>query len=185
MEEFEQLFDRVRKGVAINHHATVRRGKDGRLLNVLLSVLPVIDPAKRTISVLSIARDVTALTRAEAAFRASDARWRAIIDSAVDGIIVIDDMGRVESFNAAAERLFGYRADEVIGQSVNVLMPERYRDEHDRALAAYVGGGPPKIIGIGREVTRVARMARSFRPGWRSAKPPSTGRFGSPGSYTI
>ena len=160
--EFLRLLDRIRDGGAVNHHETVRRAKDGRLLDVALSILPVADEANRTTSALSIARDMTALKRSQAAYRASEARWRAIIESAVDGIIVIDSRGIVEEFNAAAERLFGYRADEIIGRSVNLLMPPPYCEEHDRYIASYLGGGPAKIIGIGREVVARRRSGEDF-----------------------
>jgi two-component system sensor kinase FixL len=102
------------------------------------------------------------LQEAESKWRASDARWRAIIDSAVDAIIVIDAKGIIESFNTAAERLFGYSAGDVIGKSVNVLMPRPYSQEHDRYLANYLAGAPPKIIGIGREVTARRKNGEEF-----------------------
>ena len=83
-----------------------------------------------------------------------DARLlRAVVDTAVDGVILIDARGRVLMFNPACERLFGYTASEVMGQNVKMLMPTRYRDEHDRYLDSYARTGVKKIIGIGREVT--------------------------------
>jgi two-component system sensor kinase FixL len=83
---------------------------------------------------------------------ASEARWRAIVDSAVDGIVVIDAHGRVEGFNPAAERLFGYAAAEVLGQNVDTLLPSPCREEHDTYLARYIATGRAKVIGAGREV---------------------------------
>jgi PAS domain S-box-containing protein len=115
-DEFARMLDEIRAGVPVNSRGTIRRAKDGRLVHVVLSILPVTDARKRVASALSIARDVTALKEAEAGYRASDARWRAIIDSAVDAIIGIDATGMIESFNAAAERLFGYHAEEVVGR---------------------------------------------------------------------
>jgi two-component system sensor kinase FixL len=106
--------------------------------------------------------DLSTLQGTESAYRASEARWRSIIDSAVDGIIVIDSRGIVESFNTAAERLFGYRASEVVGRSVNMLMPRAYAQEHDRYLANYLGGGKPKIIGIGRQITARRKNGEEF-----------------------
>ena len=89
---------------------------------------------------------------AEVALRDSEARSTAIVQTAVDSIITIDERGIIESFNPAAERLFGYRADEVIGQNVKMLMPSPYREEHNSYLLRYLRTGEPHIIGIGREV---------------------------------
>jgi PAS domain S-box-containing protein len=80
------------------------------------------------------------------------ARWRAIVESAVDGIVVIDRRGAIEFFNAAAERMFGYAADEVIGRNVTILMPEPDASAHDGYIERYLRSGVPHIIGIGRDL---------------------------------
>jgi PAS domain S-box-containing protein len=77
---------------------------------------------------------------------------QALIETAVDGAILIDARGIVLMFNPACEKLFGYSADEVIGKNVKILMPEPYRHEHDGYIANYVDSRDPKIIGSGREV---------------------------------
>jgi PAS domain S-box-containing protein len=94
--------------------------------------------------------------------RDSSSRLQSIIDSAVDGIIVIDAKGRVESFNRGAERLFGYPGGEVIGRNVNILMPSPDHEQHDGYLARYLATGEAKIIGIGREVIGRRRDGTTF-----------------------
>jgi two-component system, LuxR family, sensor kinase FixL len=94
--------------------------------------------------------------------RTSEARWQSVVESAVDGIVVIDPLGRVEAFNPAAERLFGYAERDVIGRNVTMLMPSPYREEHDRYLARYLATGTKKIIGLGREVQGLRRDGSTF-----------------------
>ncbi|MGE5510450.1 MAG: PAS domain S-box protein [Bacteroidota bacterium] len=84
---------------------------------------------------------------------AQAAKLRGILESAVTAIVTIDDRGLIESVNPATERLFGYSTSELIGQNVNILMPEPYRTEHDSYIANYLRTGTKKIIGIGREVS--------------------------------
>jgi len=100
--------------------------------------------------------------RVEAALAESLERHRAILDTAVDGIITISDRGIIESFNHAAERMFGYAAEEVIGLNINFLMPEPYRSGHDAYVKNYLDSGRPKIIGIGREVEGLRKNGTVF-----------------------
>lgn len=90
--------------------------------------------------------------RVEQSLRETEAQTRAILDTAVDAIITISDHGIIATYNQAAERLFGYTADEMIGQNVSMLMPEPYASEHDGYLRRYLKTGKAYIIGIGREV---------------------------------
>ena len=135
--------------IGLGREVTGRR-RDGTVFPVHLSVGEMRIGAERKFT--GMLRDLTKRVRLEGELGASEARWRAVVDSAVDGIIVIDAYGRVEAFNPAAERLFGYAADEVLGHNVDMLMPSPYREEHDSYLARYLATGRAKIIGIGRDV---------------------------------
>src|SRR5258705_6555943 len=97
-------------------------------------------------------RDIAERKSAERALQESAGRMRALIETAVDGAILIDARGVVLMFNPACERLFGYFADEVIGKNVKMLMPEPYRHEPDGYISNHLDSPKTKIIGIGREV---------------------------------
>jgi PAS domain S-box-containing protein len=137
------------KIIGIGREVTGRR-RDGTVFPLHLSVREMLIGGERKFT--GLLQDLTKRAHLEGALGASEARWRAIIDSAVDGIILIDAHGRIEAFNQAAERLFGYTLDEVLGRNVNVLMPSPYHEEHDTYLSRYLATGRAKIIGVGREV---------------------------------
>ncbi len=86
------------------------------------------------------------------ALRESEARLRGILDNTVEGMITIDEQGVILSFNPAAERIFGYPADEVLGRNVSLLMPSPYRAEHDGHIARYLSSGESGIFGRNREL---------------------------------
>ena len=81
----------------------------------------------------------------------TDERFDSLMESAIDGIIVIDEKAKIVSYNRACEKLFGHSAQEINGQSVNVIMPADFAKEHDKCVANYVNGGTPKILGMTRE----------------------------------
>ena len=85
--------------------------------------------------------------RVEETLRASEERWRVVTEGAVDAIIVADRTGHVTAFNRAAQALFGYTAEEVVGQSLTLLMPNRFQDAHERGLARYLATGEARVIG--------------------------------------
>lgn len=92
----------------------------------------------------------------------SELRWQAILDTARDAIICIDQTAHVTLFNRAAETIFGYAAGEVLDQNVRMLMPPPYRDEHDGYLATYQATGEAKAIGRIREVQAQRKSGETF-----------------------
>jgi diguanylate cyclase (GGDEF)-like protein/PAS domain S-box-containing protein len=92
------------------------------------------------------------MTAAEADRFTNEAYLRAVFDTMLDGLVIIDDTGIAQVFNPACESMFGYRADEVIGRNVAMLMPSPYGDEHDRYLERYRETGRKRVIGRQREL---------------------------------
>ena len=156
------LFERLAAGRSIDPHDAVHTTKNGQRLDVVMAGTPITDATGAVVAACLVVRDMTRRRRAERALGHSEARWRAIIDTAVDGIIVIDRHGHIESCNPAAERLFGYRADEMLGRNVSMLMPAPHSADHDGYIRRYLTTREPHIIGIGREVTAQRKDGATF-----------------------
>ncbi|MEQ8790517.1 MAG: PAS domain S-box protein [Pirellulaceae bacterium] len=116
-----------------------------------ITVLALIRIVPRVLHFPGIARLNERLSQEIEQRQRSESHTRAILETAADAIITIDAQGLVISMNSAAERMFGYAPDEVIGRNISMLMPTPYRDEHDQYLRNYLASGVKKIIGIGRE----------------------------------
>ena len=94
--------------------------------------------------------------------RTREAHLRSVLDTVPDATVVIDDHGIIQSFNAAAERLFGHSELAVVGQNVSILMPTPFREEHDGYIARYLATGEKRIIGIDRVVTGRRKDGSTF-----------------------
>jgi len=111
---------------------------------------------------VGVIHDLTERKQAEKALRDSAERIRAVVETAVDGVILIDSHGTIRMFNPACEKLFGYTAAEALGKNVKLLMPDPYQREHDSYLKNYRETGEARIIGIGREVTGLRKDGTTF-----------------------
>ncbi|WP_233809860.1 sensor histidine kinase [Paraburkholderia sp. HP33-1] len=137
------------------------RRRDGDEFPVEVSLSPLrTDGGLRL--VMATIHDITRRKRAEEALLESEARMRAIVDTAVDAIITIDEAGTIDQVNPRAEELFGYTAAEMTGRNVSMLMPQPYRDQHDSYLARYRETDEKRIIGLGREVTGQRKDGSTF-----------------------
>jgi PAS domain S-box-containing protein len=107
-------------------------------------------------------QDVTARRQADIRVERTEAHCRAIVDTALDGMVVIDEQGIIQSFNPAAERLFGYGADELIGRNIATLMPARDAAVHDGYIWNYRRGADRNVIGRGRELEGCRKDGSTF-----------------------
>ncbi len=128
------------------------RRPEGTIVWVVERATPEYDQNRQVVAFVGMITEITERKQAEEAVKASEARLRAILETAVDGIVTIDESGVIESVNPAVERLFGYTAEELVGQNVGLLMPIEQRGDHDRYIDRYLSTGRKRIIGIGREV---------------------------------
>ncbi len=101
---------------------------------------------------LSLRHEIRLRLQHERALSESEERLRAIVDTAVDAIVVIGEEGIVQSANPATERIFGYSLDEIVGRNVSLLMPEPYSTTHTNSIKAFLRTGEAHVIGRGREV---------------------------------
>jgi sigma-B regulation protein RsbU (phosphoserine phosphatase) len=124
---------------------TVRVGQDGNPWEILGTLVDIADRKAM-----------------ERSFLAQQAHYRSVVETVVDGIIVIDALGMIQSVNPAAERIFGYAPGELLGRSINVLMPEPYCSQHDRYLQRYLQTGEANIIGYGRQATGLRKNGMAF-----------------------
>jgi two-component system sensor kinase FixL len=138
----------------------IGRRRDGSTFPLHLSISEMRIGGERKFT--GMLHDLTRRRQLETRWHASEALWRAVVDSAVDAIIVIDVHGRMEVFNPGAQRLFGYREPDVLGRNVNMLMPSPYREEHDTYVARYLETGSARIIGKGREVMAQRKDGSTF-----------------------
>lgn len=124
------------------------RCKDGSYRWLLWSA----SPSQHDNVILATARDITDRIQLETKLRAEREQTRAILDNLAEAVITIDDYGLVQSCNPAVEHVFGYSADELLGQNVSLLMPEHHAAEHDYYLERYRTHRQPRVIGHLREL---------------------------------
>jgi len=152
---FPQPLDEIRSHVQIHHSwegEVVHRHRDGHSVFVAsrwVAVNPSHDAAP---IIIQTHNDITDMKKVQNDLAGREAHLRSILDTVPESMVVIDELGIIASFSAAAERLFGYTADEVCGQNVGMLMPSPDREAHDRYIERYLTTGERRIIGYGRLV---------------------------------
>ena len=124
----------------------INKKKNGDLYWEFASISPIKDDKGDITSFIKVAEDITEKKRIENELKDSEERTRTIINTLVDAVITINEKGMIESFNPAAEAVFKYDKEEVIGKNVNILMPEPYHSKHDSFIGNYMKTSEAKII---------------------------------------
>ncbi len=136
--------------------------RDGSLFWGRLTAYTLRDGSGRVTHHIGLVEDVSERKATEAALLESTERLQAVLNAAVDGIVLIDTSGTIQSANPSVQTMFGYAPEELIGNNVNVLMPAPWRAEHDGYLSRYLATGEARIIGVGRQVEGRRRDGSTF-----------------------
>ena len=148
--EEREILERIARGERIEHFDTVRVARDGHRLHVSLTISPVLDEKGRVIGASKIARDVTER-------RSVDEMFRIAVESSPNGMVMVGVDGRIALVNAETERMFGYARDELVGQPIDMLVPERFRGAQPPRPYGFMGA-----IGSGREQYSLRKDGSEF-----------------------
>ncbi len=172
----QEVLDAVKREEEVRPDENEVLCKDGRRRRFAWTACPIRDEFGKVTGVAGIGIDVSAEHRIRKELEEKETRIRAAMENMVDGFITIDDRGTIESFNPAAERMFGYAAGEAIGRNVRILMPEPDQREHDESMSRYLRTGEARIIGVGREVAGLRKDGSTFPLALAVAETPLGGR---------
>jgi PAS domain S-box-containing protein len=152
----------IRAGRPYSVEFRMRSATGGPYRWFLARAVPATDDDGTLIEWFGTSTDIEEVKQAEASARENEARLRGVFESAVEGIVTIDQRGTIQTVNPAVEKTFGYTREEMIGQNVKILMPEPFASAHDEYLQSYLTTGRRKIIGIGREVVGRRKDGSTF-----------------------
>jgi PAS domain S-box-containing protein len=151
----DEMLRRIARGERVEQVQATRLRKDGSRVTVSLTLSPIADAAGEIVGAASVSRDMSEQQRAEA-------RFHGLLEAAPDAIVGVSPDGRIALVNAQAERLFGYARDELIGQPVEILVPEQAREFHPRHRAQYFVNPRPRPMGAGMQLAARRKDGTEF-----------------------
>ncbi|HEX5816123.1 MAG TPA: PAS domain S-box protein [Methylomirabilota bacterium] len=162
LAEEEELRGRIARGEIVDRLQTVRRGKDGRRIAVVLSVAPIRTPDGRVLGASAILRDVSERQRALDALQRSESQASVILEAASEGIVIVNAAGAIIAVNRQMEAMFGYPRTELAGRPLEILLPERFRSRHAVHRAGYMRDPRVRSMGRGLDLTARRRDGSEF-----------------------
>ena len=150
---------RTKKPVVVEH---IHFDQAGHLRNVEVHAYPIFDDEGNVSQMIEYTLDITERKRMEEALRESEIKFRSVTQSANDAIISADKSGNIVFWNQAAQEMFGYQEEEIIGRSLTVLMPENFREAHQKGLTEHPSKGGSRIIGKTVEMIGLTKEEAEF-----------------------
>jgi PAS domain S-box-containing protein len=154
-QDLALILKRIERGERVEHYETVRLRKDGQRIPVSLAVSPIKNLEGKIIGASAIAREITENKFAEVYFRQ-------VIEGAPNGMVMIDGAGKVVLVNAEVEKLFGYSRDELLGQPIEVLVPERFHSHHSADRKGFMANPAARPMGAGRDLYGLRKDGSEF-----------------------
>jgi PAS domain S-box-containing protein len=149
----------TKEPVTLEH---VHFDKDGNPIDVEIHAYPLLDDSNNVSQIIEYCIDITDRKQIEAALRNSERKFRSVAQSATDAVISANKDGNIVYWNNAAEDMFGYAEGDILGKQVTILMPERFREDHTKAIQRLNEGGKPSVMGKTVELVAMSKIGEEF-----------------------